>query len=216
MSTFLDVVELLLTSSEAKSSYTENPAAFMESHGLESLDSTDVADAMTHASNALPLPVSVLLDPSNGLDSAAEIMLEDNGLSLERAPMLDDVGSEIPDDLDLDLDPYGSDVAFDSDDAVPVGAVEHAADSFDAPDGSTESSEVAALTAREIVEATPVAELTNEEDLGDFLTDSPIDVPYLDDIDPLDTIDDGERDSPVDLEDLDPDNQLTDDFDLLD
>jgi hypothetical protein len=221
MSTFLDVVELLLTSSEAKTSYTDNPAAFLEEHGLESFDSVDVSDAMHHAADALPLPVAMLVDPSAGLGSAASVDLEAAGLSLDREPVLTedppDLDSE-PGDLDPnDLDPndldsldsYGDDVPFD------ISAEADKAESVETTQAESSLDEsYEPLNARPVQEQ-PIDALddlvANDED-SLTTTDNYDNSLYPAEDQALDTL------GALDGEDLESDTQedVPDDFDLLD
>lgn len=206
MSTFLDVVELLISNDEAKASYADNPSAFLEGHGLDALDPTDVADAMAHAGDALPLPLAVLIDPDAGLDSAAAIDLQAQGLSLEREPFEEDSTVALDEDVPFDDmdDASAQDVVdiLDAADAPVVGSDPAAMD--DAP---------VALDNTESIEANEPAIDSTVEDTGDYLTDTT----------PLDGVDQYVAEAPLDdfptdtaLDDLDANDDLPDDFDLLD
>ena len=103
MTTFLEVVELLLTNDDAKADYSADPGGFLNEHGLGALDSADVADAMRFASDSLPLSVATQLDPEAGLDSAAALDMEAGGLSLEREAFdVTDDGLDLGQDVDFD------------------------------------------------------------------------------------------------------------------
>jgi hypothetical protein len=223
MSTFLQVVELLLTNDNAKADYANDPSSFLNGHGLGSFDSADVADAMGHAAEALPMSVAVQLDPNQGLDSAAGLDLEAQGLSLDREPI---GGDEYDDDniTDADLDPYGADadVDFDAPDGDGDGAeVVDALDAADTSDAIEVLGEEAIedLEPLDEVDTTPEADTTPEIDTGDYLTDIPFDLPGQDS--PLDTEQLEESGAGLNsdsIDDLDAEvpDDLPDDLDLLD
>lgn len=224
MSTFLQVVELLLTNKEAKAEYTNNPSSFLDSHGLGSFDSADVSDAMGHAADALPMSVAVQLDPEQGLDSAAGIDLEAQGLSLDREPIDAEDLTDQP--VDSDLDPYGAegDVDFDAPDGelgVDPGDVVDALDAPGVPDATDTSA--AAEAAPDLDSTPPVPEAISDPapdvDTGDYLTDIPFDL--ADESAALDTdqLDDSAAAlgaAGIDEIDTDLPDDLPDDFDLLD
>ena len=116
MTPLLEVVELLLTDDAAKTAYAEDPTSFLAEHGLESLDSTDISDAMQYAGDALPLPVAARLDPDAGLESAASLDLTSEGLTLERPTIEEQAGLEVGEDVDFDTETVG-DSAVDGDTA---------------------------------------------------------------------------------------------------
>lgn len=225
MSTFLQVVELLLTNKEAKADYTNNPSSFLDSHGLGSFDSADVSDAMGHAADALPMSVAVQLDPDQGLDSAAGIDLEAQGLSLDREPIEADDLADQPLDAP-DLDPYGAeaDVDFDAPDGelgVDPGDV---VDALDTPGAQeTLDSSPSAETSPDLDSAPPVPEAVSDEvpdvDTGDYLTDIALDLADEGaalDTDQLDDSATGLSAAGIDEIDTDLPDDLPDGFDLLD
>ncbi len=167
MPTFLEVVELLLSDDNAKSTYAENPDGFLDQHGLGALDSADVADAMLYASDSLPLPVAARLDADAGLDSVAELDLEANGLSLEREPLVGDDGTaDVGADVDFDTDP-GAEPANDSVETVldvEADIVEHE----DLVDAVTEVGVIDALSSDDGAAGTDGLE---GSDTADSLTD---------------------------------------------
>lgn len=208
MSTFLEVVELLLSDDDAKSTYAENPDGFLDQHGLGGLDSADVADAMLYASDSLPLPVAARLDADAGLESVAQLDLEANGLTLEREPIaLDDIA---PDDVEPDV---GADVDFDTD---PGGATEAANDVVETVldtdasgellteqadlDDAVASSDAAVIEVPTSDEGADV----NSTDIGDALTDFvPVAEAVIETED--ERLDDGTDEfDPLDFADVDP------------
>lgn len=213
MSTFLEVVELLLTNDDAKTAYTTNPDDFLDQHGLGTFDSNDVSDAMGHAANALPLPVAAQLDPDEGLDSAAGVDLDDLGLTLEREPILDPptaAGDLDPDDLDSDT--YGEDVDFDTPDTAEQAAIDQPPGGIDELDlAPANGSETAADIVEEVVEPD-----TTSNDLSEELTALPLEeLPTEPTLDDTNLSIDGTPD-PLDDLDVDLSTDLPDDFDLLD
>lgn len=223
MSTFLQVVELLLTDADAKATYAENPPEFLEGHGLGGFDSVDVSDAMTHAADALPIGVAVQLDPDEGLESAAGLDLEAQGLTLEREPV------ELTDDsLVEDADPFGADVDFDTPDGdaeSPRGeAAADVVDAFDAADTSEAATEVPTESLDLAYDTADIDEaLPEEQELADE-AGSPADElgltePLLDEL-PLDEAEDTLDGAETGVLDTDMESVLTDDlpdeFDLLD
>jgi len=156
MSTFLDVVELLLTDGDAKAAYSADPGGFMNEHGLGALDSADVADAMLFATDSLPLSVATQLDPEAGLDSAAALDLDAAGLSLEREAF----------DEPLDGDAADSDLRDDVDFDTPDGTDVDAVDLLDSPDGGGPVGGGAAGATEPIEE--PVAETAVSAEVDDL------------------------------------------------
>lgn len=220
MSTFLDVVELLLTDGNAKDAYSADPNGFLNEHGLGDLDSTDVADAMLYASDALPLPVATQLNPSEGLDSAASLDLATQDLSLEReaydAP-LDDAA----DDMGLGDMAVGDDVDFDTPEETAIDA----ADAFDSPDGGGPMGDGAAGAVDPMGETQDAAdELVDlESDTAAVADDEGSDA-ELDDLTSFVPVEDAVVETPdirfdEELDDLDADDLAdveTDDLDFLD
>ncbi len=226
MSTFLDVVELLISNDEAKASYADNPSAFLQGHGLDALDPNDVADAMQHAGDALPLPVAVLIDPEAGLDSAAAIDLDAQGLSLDREPFAEDTTVALDEDVPFDYadnDAPVEDVVdlLDASDTPLIGADPTALD--DAPASALDTaapldtySDTDTDTDTGPVDGAAAAE-TTIDDTGDYLTDTTeldasIDASGYET--PETPLDDYQTDTALD--DLDADDDLPDNFDLLD
>lgn len=224
MSTFLQVVELLLTNNNAKAEYANNPSSFLDSHGLGSFDSADVSDAMGHAADALPMSVAVQLDPQQGLDSAAGIDLAAQGLSLDREPIEADDLDDQP--IDTDLDPYGADgdVDFDAPDSelgVDPGDVVDALDTPNVQDAMDTSP--GAETAPDLESAPPAQEAVSDAvpdvDTGDYLTDIAFDLADEGaalDTDQLDDSAAGLSAAGIDEIDTDLPDDLPDEFDLLD
>lgn len=221
MSTFLDVVELLISNDEAKASYADNPSAFLQGHGLDALDPNDVADAMQHAGDALPLPVAVLIDPEAGLDSAAAIDLDAQGLSLDREPFAEDTTVALDEDVpfdDADNDAPVEDVVdlLDASDTPLIGADPTALD--DAPTSALEpAAPLDSDTYTDTGSADEAAAQTTIDDTGDYLTDTTeldasIDASGYET--PETPLDDYQTDTALD--DLDADDDLPDNFDLLD
>lgn len=223
MSTFLQVVELLLTDADAKAAYAENPPQFFEGHDLGGFDSVDVSDAMTHAIDALPIGVAVRLDPDEGLESAAGLDLEAEGLTLEREPI------ELTDDsLVEDTDPFGADVEFDTPDGdaeSPGGeAAADVVDAFDAADTAEAATEVPTESLDLAHDPADMhVALPEEQELADA-GDSPTDElgltePLLDEL-PLDEAEDALDGADTGVLDTDMESVLTDDLpdelDLLD
>lgn len=223
MSTFLQVVELLLTSDDAKAEYADSPSSFLEGHGLGAFDSADIGDAMGHAADALPMPVARQLDLDQGLDSAARLDLEAQGLSLDRAPL---GNGEFDEDLDGDeFDPYGADADVDFD--IPTDQNGDPVDALDAPN-TTESSELDDANTPEAIELSPDPignttpgttdfEANPDINSGDYLTDVPFD---LDDQDTSAEVEElGHADSDLsaeNIDDLDPTDDIAEDLDLFD
>ncbi len=221
MSTFLDVVELLISNDEAKASYADNPSAFLQGHGLDALDPNDVADAMQHAGDALPLPVAALIDPEAGLDSAAAIDLDAQGLSLDREPFAEDATVALDEDVpfdDADNDAPVEDVVdlLDASDTPLIGADPTALD--DAPTSALEpAAPLDSDTYTDTGSADEAAAQTTIDDTGDYLTDTTeldasIDASGYET--PETPLDDYQTDTALD--DLDADDDLPDNFDLLD
>lgn len=175
MSTFLQVVELLLTNDDAKAAYTNNPTGFLDSHGFGSFDPDDVTEAMGHSADALPASVARHLDADHGLGSAATLDLDEHGLSLDREPIDVDIFDEpVADDVDL----YGADGDVDFD--APSES-----DTFGPSDGSTldtpDTPDIAELDDAPVSPITDQIDTRTEpdDDPGDYLTDVPFDVaPY--------------------------------------
>ena len=219
MSTFLDVVELLISNDEAKASYADNPSAFLQGHGLDALDPNDVADAMQHAGDALPLPVAVLIDPEAGLDSAAAIDLDAQGLSLDREPFAEDTTVALDEDVPFDYadnDAPVEDVVdlLDASDTPLIGADPTALD--DAPTSALEPA--APLDSDTYTgSADEAAAQTTIDDTGDYLTDT-TELDASIDASGYETPETPLDDYPTDtaLDDLDADDDLPDNFDLLD
>lgn len=216
MSTFLEVVELLLTDDAAKSAYGQDPSGFLDQHGLSTFDSTDVADAMGQAAETLPIGVATQLDPEQGLDSAATMNLDDLGLSLEREPIVyDEVGSP-PEELDphdLDTASFGDDVDFDTPSDEPQApSAERIVDELPPVEADTstaaDTSQTAALDALD-----GSVDESDGLETGDQLTDLPVD--NLIDDGPLTNNLDLGLDDAADLE-ADLTEDVPDDFDLLD
>lgn len=211
MSTFLEVVELLLTNDEAKTAYGADPDGFLDEHGLGSFDSDDISDAMGHAADALPLAVATQLDPQSGLDSAAAVDLDSLGLSLEREPVeYDEIGPI--DDTDphtLDAEEFGDDVDFDTPDETP-----------DMPATPDIDETVGEQTAEPIDTDTDDAAQLHDPaidalDIDAELTELPVDQPE----DPTMGIDDLDLPLGPDADhelDTDLTTDVPDDFDLLD
>lgn len=219
MSTFLEVVELLLTNNDAKTAYTNNPEAFLDQHGLGALDSNDVSDAMGHAADALPMSVAAQLDPEAGLDAAAAVDLEELGLSLEREPILD---AETPatdvDPDDLDSAAYGDDVDFDTPDTTEHATDTQSSTNFEELDLTPSNTlESASDVAEEGIEPNTAPDLgTHSDELSDDLTELPIEeLPDETTLDDADFSLGGTAD-PLDDLDVDLSTDLPDDFDLLD
>ena len=236
MSTFLHVVELLLTNDNAKAEYATDPASFLDSHGLGSFDSVDVADAMGHAADALPMSVARQLDPDHGLDSAAELDLGAHGLSLDRQLLDEDIE-------DGELDPYGADADVDFDapdvhgddgaevvDALDAADIDDdaASDTTDADadlerlgeENTTPEPETSPdVEASPEVETAPAVEAAADIDTADYLTDITFDAADLDTALETEPLDESgiafDQDSLDDLDAESPDD-LPDDFDLLD
>lgn len=208
MTTFLDVVELLLTDGDAKANYSADPGGFLNEHGLGGLDSADVADAMLYASDSLPLPVATQLDPEAGLDSAAALDLEAGGLSLEREAY--DAAAEQD---AVDEDALGDDVDFDAP-AEAAGGIDQtdldAVDMLDAPDGGGSEGDSAAGA----VDSNPTID-TVAAAPSEVLADAPAEVDVQPDSDDdLDDLTDFVPTEEVVIET--PDERLDNDLDDLD
>jgi len=203
MTPFLQVVELLISDGDAKEAYASDPDGFLDGHGLGRLDSADVADAMRHAGDALPIGVATRLDPNAGLSSAASIDLTADGLSLDREPLgdisMDDLSES---DGSTDASRFGEDVEFDSPetdagDAIEASITTIESDFQPSPDPDGNRPDVSPDEPDE----------TEFDELTDLEPDSTLDPEFADEADPT---------TLQDLEETDIDQLGQSDWDGLD
>ena len=81
MTSLLGVIESLAADPLVKDDYASDPSNFLERHGFDDLTPEDVAEALAHAANSFPPVLAEILDPIEGLQSVAGVVLDHLGLS---------------------------------------------------------------------------------------------------------------------------------------
>lgn len=81
MTSLLDVLESLVRDPLAKADYASDPGTFLHRQGFGDLAPEDISEALAHAANSFPPVLAAHINPFEGLQSIASVVLDQLGMS---------------------------------------------------------------------------------------------------------------------------------------